>query len=256
MLDTEPGIAVLISDAARERLKAAVVLADTEEGLSVIPVSAEVGMASEWDLLLDASVFGYAALAQIWNYGTVLPEQVRERVAEVPTEVSDALRTLSRAARRGEPTPDGVPVGPPVLDDADPRLLFQDAEGEAMRVFWAPALELAGALTVGELVRHRRAELGLAIDELAEIPAAWLDDLEHDRLYLPWALAPAKLATLMRRLRFGASRRLGRITRATVEVVQPALPRGARDPILHETVEPDQYVAAFLRELAGEADDE
>src|SRR3954454_17372561 len=165
MADPAPGTAVLITDAHGHELRPAVVLADTEEGLTVVPVSAEIALATEWDLLLGADLLGYAAMAEVWNYGTVLPEQVREVVARLSSPQHEDLRGLARAARRGEAAPE-VAVGPPVLDDEDPRLLFQDAEADAVRALWAPALELAGALSLGELVRHRRSELQLAPEHL------------------------------------------------------------------------------------------
>lgn len=249
MPDPVPGTAVLVTDGSGSHLRPAVVLAGTEEGLSVIPVSAHVEMATEWDLVIDESVLGYRAIAEVWNYGTVLPEQVDEEIAPLPERTATAVQALFRAAHRGETAPEGAEVGPPVLNDADPRLLFQDEEGEALRVFWLPALALAGAGSLGEVVRHRRDELDLALDGLGDVPAAWVEDLEHDRLYLPWALAPAQLAAVFRHLRLGASARLGRLTRATLEMAQPALPRGATRPAHEETMDPDTYVAAFLTEL-------
>lgn len=241
------GTAVLIADGPSLHLRPAVVLAPADEGLTVVPVSAEVTMATEWDLLLDASVFGYAAMAEVWNYGTVLPEQVHETVRPLLSNLYEQLAGLTRAASGRGSRPD-APVGPPVLEDADPRLLFQDDEGEALRGFWRPALMLAGALSLGEVVRHRREELALAVEAL-ELPADWVEDLEHDKLYLPWALSPERLAGLMRALRVGASRRLGSITRSTLEVMQPALPRGAGARPPAGAASPDAYVEDFLRAL-------
>ena len=54
--------------------------------------------------------------------------------------------------------------------------------GGARRRFWAPALALAGAETLGQLVHHRREELGIAAANLRSLTTArgWLGDLEAD----------------------------------------------------------------------------
>jgi hypothetical protein len=144
----------------------------------------------------------------------------------------------------GQDPPDGIATGPPVLDDADPRLLFQDAESEALRPFWAPVLTLSGAATLGELVRHRRIELGLGDDIVPELAG-----IERDSSYLP-ALMPAReLAALMRRLRIRGSRRLGTLTRSTLEALQPSLARGA---VPSQAPSPDAYVQDLLRVLEEE----
>jgi hypothetical protein len=235
---------VLAADDDGSELRPAIVVAETEDGLAVVPVTADVAMAAEWDVVLPTELLGYRAVAEVWNYGTILPEQVHDLIASVPPAIQNDLRRTLRAARAGESTPADVVTGPPVLDDADPRLLFQDAEADTLRRFWAPVLALSGAATLGELVRHRRTELGLAKDIVPR-----LTELERDRLYLP-SIFPAKdLAALMRRLRIGRSRRLGVLTRATLEALAPALPRGAAPA---HVPSPDTYVEDFLRELEGD----
>jgi hypothetical protein len=251
MSDLVPGAAVLAVDADDTHLRPIVIAAVGDDGLTVAPVSAEMVMVAEWDLMLPDSAFGYDAFAETWNYGVILPEQVREHVAVLPADTASDLRRLLRAARTGSPPPADIPTGPPVLDDQDPRLLFQDSEGEAMRAYWGPVLTLAGAATLGELVRHRREELELPDDLVPGLP-----DLERDRLWLPDALPARQLAGLMRRLRVPRSGRLGRLARETLEGLQPALPRG---PGPSSSTRPgataDQYVDDFLRELTEQRDE-
>jgi hypothetical protein len=86
--------------------------------------------------------------------------------------------------------------------------------------FWEPTLALAGAVTLGQLVSHRRQELALAVEELESVWLAadgWLESLERGTLDIQRVLPPAALASLMCRLRLGASGRLGRIATWTLE---------------------------------------
>ena len=54
--------------------------------------------------------------------------------------------------------------------------MFQDAQAELAHSFWGPALALAGAETLGQLVHHRREELRIATGEIEWLshPHGWL----------------------------------------------------------------------------------
>jgi hypothetical protein len=239
----DPGIgtAVVVADADGSELAPVIVVARTEEGLAVIPVSDDVHMGTDWDLFLPRQLLGYDALAMTWNHGVVLAEQVHDHIAQLSRElVTDLHRMMYAAARSGAP-PEDVGSGAPVLSAADPRLLFQDEVAESLRAFWEPAMVLAGAATLGEVIRHRRLELGLPENFAKEIP-----DLEHDRVYLQHAMPAKDLAAVLRRLRIRASARLALLTRMTLEMQAPALPRGAKAT---GGDSPAEYVADLLREL-------
>jgi hypothetical protein len=241
------GTVALVSATASDRLLPMVVLSRDEESVTGVPVSPAVRYASEWDLQLSGEVLGYPAIAEVWNFGSILPEQCRELVGVVAPPVLDALQQLSRAALAGDPVPEGLPVGPPVLADADPRLVFQDAEAEAAHPFWEPALALSGVATLGQLVRHRREALAVAPTELEMLAGGRLDDLEHDKLDLRRALPAAALGALLRRLQLGASARLRAIARSTVEAGHPAVARGARS--IDPAPDADAYVDAVFAAL-------
>jgi hypothetical protein len=98
--------------------------------------------------------------------------------------------------------------------------LIQDEHAERAAAFWEPALALAGAATLGEVVRHRREEVHV------DVLPSWLDSLERDELDLPRAVPSSSLADLVRQLGLGASRRLRQIARSTIEAQAPALARG------------------------------
>jgi hypothetical protein len=252
------GSVVLLSDFGGDELLPAVVRRVTDDAVTVVPLSGEVQLATEWDLLLGPELLGYAAMARVWNFGTVLAEQIVEVAAVLREDELHALDALARAAREtGEVpagVPAGVPVGPPTLGDADPRLVQQDADADLAHRFWEPALALTGAETLGQLVHHRREELGVAAAQLESVTTerGWLDDLEADRLDLRRRLPASALAAVMRSLRLGASRRLARIATWTIEAQAPTLARQGSQPEAEDLPSVSEYVATMLHELEGQ----
>jgi hypothetical protein len=215
-----PGGIVLVSSDSADELLPAVVLAVSEETATIAPLSAEVWGATEWDLLLPPSEVGYPAAVQVWNTGTVLLEQLQEVIGALGRTAFEQLAALARAAAASAVPPADAAVGAPVLNDEDPRLLVQDEQAETARLFWQPALALAGAATLGQLVRHRRTQFAEAEAE------PWVESLERDELDIPRALSAQALAALLRRLGLAGSRRLREIARATIEAHAPATARG------------------------------
>lgn len=247
------GSVVLISDFEGDELLPAVIRRVSEDTLTVVPVSGDVHLATEWDLLLARELLGYPAMAQVWNFGTALPEQIAEVAAELGEQQRTELDALAQAARGAGEIPDGLPVGPPTLDDGDPRLLYQDDQAGLAHRFWQPALALAGAETLGQLVHHRREELRVSAAQLESVldTRGWLDALETDRLDLRRVLPAGALAAVLRQLRVGASRRLARIATWTIEAQAPSL---ARHGQAEEADVPStsDYVAAMLHQLEGD----
>ena len=245
-----PGAVGLIGGAVDGGLLAVVAIATSDDAVSVVPLSPSVEQAAEWDLEVPVDALGYRAIAEVWNYGTILPEQCREIVATVTPGILNALHQLSRAALAGSPVPAELAVGPPVLDDCDPRLLFQDSEADIAHSFWEPALALAGAATFGEFMRHRREDLDLAPSDLEATAGSsgWLVDVEADALDLRQALAPKALARVLRRLQVGATSRLRAIARTTLEGASPQLARGVASD-LPPTSDPDTYLDEVFDEL-------
>jgi hypothetical protein len=259
--EPEPGTVVLVAAPDSDEHLVAVVAKIGEDAVTVVPLSEQVELATDWALLLEKDPLGYATMAEIWNYGSVLPEQLVESLATLDAAVVARVETMLRAAISSAEVPHGLPLGVRVLDDADPRLLFQEDETERVHAFWEPTLALAGAATLGQLVRERREELALDPEELEEAAGqrGWLGDIERDELDIPSVLSPKTLAAFMRRLHVGGSRRLGRLTLWTIEAqrkqASPALGvsfgrkrkgyRGGGEQEQSAT----EYVDEFLREL-------
>jgi hypothetical protein len=137
-------VCVIDADVSDGTLMVAVVLARADgplETLEVAPISTEVANANEWDLLLtpEDGPLGYSAMAELWNHGTVLTDQVVERFGLLAVDGQQRLNALYDALlSEGEPSTD-VPRGLPVVVDADPRAIFQEEEAERARPFWHPA---------------------------------------------------------------------------------------------------------------------
>src|SRR5215218_5294260 len=86
-----------------EYLLGALVDWDEEEAV-VVPVSHETRFATNWDLLLDEQLLGYRAMAEVWNHGTVLVEQLNEKIAEFG-DWAGALTALYEAALESRDLP-------------------------------------------------------------------------------------------------------------------------------------------------------
>lgn len=199
-----------------EYLIGALVDWDEEEAV-VVPLSDAVRFSTNWDLLLERALLGYEAMAEVWNHGTALVEQLEEKLGELGPW-TDALEAVYAAALESALPPTKLSVGPPVLDEADPRLLFQEQEGERAAIYWQPATLLAGVESLGELVHLQREELGLGLDELGEIvEPPTLETLEAGKLDLFHQLPSEALIALMKRLAVDPSRRLKELIRQGVE---------------------------------------
>jgi hypothetical protein len=239
-----------------EYLLGALVDWDEEEAV-VVPVSHETRFATNWDLLLEQQLLGYRARAQVWNHGTVLVEQLDEKIAELG-DWAGALATLYEAVLESRELPTPVPVGPPVLSDVDPRLLFQEDEGERAAVYWQPATLLAGVENVFELVRLQRDALGLDADEL-DVEPTTLEALEGGTLDIGNQIPVPAFGTLLRRLKLGASRRLEQLVAAAVlanytdrlEIeTRPALARKRRGMRKRpESKSPERFAADYARKV-------
>ncbi len=112
---------------------------DAESRIVVAPVVGEPHLATDADLLLDASQLGYEAFIDVGNLGVLLEIQLVEPVAELPQETAQALVALYRATLGvGEP-PSADLSGARVLDKADPRLLAAAQRADELRGLWRAA---------------------------------------------------------------------------------------------------------------------
>lgn len=201
-------VVALRSERAEGELLLAALLAISEDSLEVAPLSCEVVLAAEWDLLLGEAEgpLGYEAIAEVWNHGRVSPAQIAESFGVLPEQTSEVLIALY-AAVFVDDAPPAAPTGPPLLSDEDPRALFQDREAERARSYWSDAEELGADARelrdrgIGFLVRVWLEEVGEDTAGLAT-QAGWMQG-DVERLLreevdpTQSAFAAAKMAELL-----------------------------------------------------------
>lgn len=263
-LDQKPALGsvyVIHGPISDEYLVGALVDWDEKEAV-VVPLSDDVRYATNWDLLLDERLLGYRAMAEVWNHGTVLVEQLNEKIGEL-AEWATALEALYAAALEGTELPTALPVGPAVLSEIDPRNAFHDQEGERTAVYWQPANLLAAVENVFELVRLQREELDLEPETLGAVDANTLEQLEAGKLDVGNAMPVPAFAGLLRRLQVTASRRLEQLIAAAVVATyrepletRAALARkrqGMRKPA--QAVDRERFAADYARKVIEEMKD-
>ena len=206
-----PGAVHSVWGAEDGQLLVALVLDVNAREALVVPVSDQVGLAGDWDVLLDESVLPYRAMLEVWNHVRVLREQLMEQVARVNENWAGALADAFTSFMTGERLPDGLRQGPALGGERDPRDRFRDAESERVRWFTEPWRILYAAETFGGVLQGRRDECELDLAELEEdldFPSGSLARLEGDTEDLNAQVPKAKLVRLIDQLRLPASSRL------------------------------------------------
>jgi anti-sigma factor RsiW len=197
--------------------------------LLVAPISAEVAMASEWDLLLPAATLSYPAMASIAGVHPIRREQLLGTRAVLGVELWQWAQRLVELHDESQHVPAEAPVGVPVLSEIDLRLAFHRDWAASQEPFWAPAELLGEAETFGALVHRRREQLNVSAADLGELVErpGWLERLEGDRLNINSELPTQALVALMRELKI---RPLGVVIeqlRAAIEARVSGVPQRA-----------------------------
>lgn len=155
---------------------------DAQDRLIVAPVFGAPAVATDHDFLLDATVLGYPAFADVANTGTLLDSQLTEPVGELSKSATELLQTLYRAVLSDGPPPESGAVGVPVTSADDPRLLDADERRDALRRLWRAAdrlVDLEGDDGQDEIEETREAGAQHALPDLLarylEGPAAEWD---------------------------------------------------------------------------------
>jgi hypothetical protein len=173
----------------------------------VAPVSPEIENASDSDLILGANEpLGYPAIVEVWNHGTMLGNQIVERLGVLGEETRRSLDAVYEAVLGGDSPPMGAPVGVEIVSDDDPRAIFQEEESERARPFWRPAARLyaerpAEEPSLGTVLcdwlteqgydeREYAKELGWRSSELLELCNDVFDPLRIPAEHIAEAAAP------------------------------------------------------------------
>jgi hypothetical protein len=246
-----------------ERLLCAV-LGEDAGVVEVVPVGDEPRFATDRDLLLDADVLGYESMAEAWQTGEVLTDDVDEVLGRLDDKAYDLLVDLVDAVEDAAETSPDAPTGPPVTSDDDVRHDFQQHETQRARPFFASAAALRGVDRVAALLTRASEEEGVSRSQLSrrygpmvESHPGWVDDLFAERIDVR-EIPGRTLGALFAEFSFRPTQRLGWIVRSTGwPDEQPAgrshmaliTRAGGRIENLTED-EPDRYLAEFYEGLA------
>ena len=217
----------------------AIVTSVSDQEVAVVPVSVDPDTATEWDLLIPASVLGYRSAAQAKLAGSAGRDQLQERLSSLPAALMGELKQLADAADRQVPIPPAnLNVGPWVLSEEDPRLaarkhIADEVSAYITLAYADPAAEWGSF--GGILVRSSRAQ-GTSIETLVD--EVWAQAIQEDQVDLFNRVPARRLARLITDLQIAWNERvrqtLKNAVRATLtpsEVVHGAAlgrRRGAR----------------------------
>lgn len=109
---------------------------ESDENLLAVPLVPEHYAATENDLLLAEQDVGYEAFLDMQNLGTLRKAQLKDFLGRLSTEQSQALVSLYQSILFEESRPEGIPTGPPLLSDEDPRLLWADERRTEFMSLW------------------------------------------------------------------------------------------------------------------------
>ncbi len=157
-----------------------------EDRILVAPVIAEPELATERDLLIDSQTLSYEAFLDLQNLGSLLRAQLVECVGTLSRPQAEGLVALYRWTLAGDSEPKGLPTGPRVLAEEDPRLLAAEGRGDELRTLWRDADaqvtdEAAENDLDGEL--NQPSETGVGLAEVLR-PRVEGPDAEWDRASL------------------------------------------------------------------------
>jgi hypothetical protein len=161
---------------------------DAENRILVVPAVAEPELATERDLVVDATALGYDGFLDLQNLGPVMRTQLVEYLGTLSSPQIEALVALYRWTLGGNSEPTGLPTGPPVLGEADPRLLAAEERGEELRALWRNADAQVTDVEEAQEERDLDSErpLGTQLDQGHE-PKAGLTEILQLRLKGPSA---------------------------------------------------------------------
>jgi hypothetical protein len=109
---------------------------EREDQLVAAPISTEVGVATDFDLLLDPDLLGYAAMADMASQGLLFEAALKTYIGRIERPQAERLVALYRAVAGDGEMPEDARTGPPVCHPEDPRLVARQARRERFAPLW------------------------------------------------------------------------------------------------------------------------
>jgi hypothetical protein len=197
------------------------VITDAEAGvIEVVPISDESQFACDRDLLLVSDLLGYETMAETWNMGSLLVDDIAEVLAQLDDDTYEQLANLIEAAEEGREA-DGIEVGPSIVYDTDARHDFQQREAQRVRPFFASSSALRSASRLPELITRAAEESGTSVTVLSQRYGPlvqhrphWVEDLIAERIGVR-DVPGRTIGALLAEFELRPSERLAAIVRCT-----------------------------------------
>lgn len=117
-------------------------IADHEKykNIVVIPLSEEVDMATNYDLIIENPLLADRHIAQCWNYTGTIKDNLYHYFGSFPEKTMRQIRYLvNQAESKSEPKKEfegePLPIGKPILHPHDLRLKWQSSQVELMQYY-------------------------------------------------------------------------------------------------------------------------
>lgn len=197
-----------------------VITAEDAGVIEVVPVSDETEYASDRDLPLKAALLGYETMAEAWNMGSLLVDDIAEVLARLNDKTYEQLADLIEAVEEGREA-DGVPTGARILYDVDARRDFQQREAQRARPFFASSSVLRSASRLPDLIARAAEESGIPVAHLSrrygpmvKHRVRWVEDFIAERIDVR-DVPGRTIGALLAEFEFRPSQRLDAIVRCT-----------------------------------------
>lgn len=155
---------------------------DGDGRVLVAPIIGAAHIATDADLLLDASVLGYDAFVDMSNLGVILETQLIEPVAELPSATARAVVALYRATLGSSEPPAADLRGIPVLDATDPRILASAERADALRALWRSTDSQVDDVADYEAETATQHAAAVVVAQHSPVTAVKLEDVLNARL--------------------------------------------------------------------------
>lgn len=197
-----------------------VVTAEDAGVLEAVPISDETQYACDRDLLFEGELLGYETMAEAWNIGSLLIEDIAEVLARLDDKTYEHLADLIEAVEGGREAV-ALPTGAPLRYDVDARHDFQQRESQRARPFFASSSLLRSASRLPDLIARATEESGRSVAHLSRRfgpmvgdRVRWVDELIADRLDVR-DVPGRTIGALLAEFEFRPSERLAAIVRRT-----------------------------------------
>lgn len=197
-----------------------IITAEDAGVIEVVPISDETQYASDRDMPIKAELLGYETMAEAWNMGSLLVDDIAEVLARLDDKSYEQLADLIEAVEEGREAK-GLPTGARIVYDVDARHDFQQREAQRARPFFASSSVLRSASRLQDLIARAAEESGTSVANLSQRygpmvqhRVRWVEDFVAERIDVR-DVPGRTIGALLAEFEFRPSQRLEAIVRCT-----------------------------------------